>query len=105
MTQFTNVSVVQAANVYFDGKVSSRTVVFEDGSTKTLGLMLPGAYEFGTEAAELMEIYSGELAVLLPGETKWKNIQGGERFNVPAQSKFQVRVSEITDYCCSFLGE
>ncbi|MEC8138825.1 MAG: pyrimidine/purine nucleoside phosphorylase, partial [Pseudomonadota bacterium] len=36
MSQFDNVSVLKKANVYFDGKVSSRTVVFADGSTKTL---------------------------------------------------------------------
>ena len=66
MEQFDQVSVIKNANVYFDGKVTSRTIVFSDGTRKTLGIMLPGEYEFNTEAKELMEILSGELEVLLP---------------------------------------
>jgi uncharacterized protein YaiE (UPF0345 family) len=42
MSTFENVTIVKAANVYFDGKVTSRTIKFDDGSTKSLGLMQPG---------------------------------------------------------------
>ncbi|MBN4078551.1 pyrimidine/purine nucleoside phosphorylase, partial [Gammaproteobacteria bacterium AH-315-C21] len=69
MSTFENVSVVKQANVYFDGKVTSRTVIFADGEKKTLGIMMPGEYEFGAEVKELMEILSGELEVLLPETT------------------------------------
>jgi purine/pyrimidine-nucleoside phosphorylase len=103
MSQFDNVSVVKKANVYFDGNVTSRTVLFEDGSKKTLGIMLPGEYEFGTAQAEIMEILFGKLDVLLPGNDNWEPIIGGESFNVPANSKFTVRVTEISDYICSFV--
>lgn len=103
MKSFENVSIDLAGNSYFDGAVTSRTVRFADGSRKTLGFMLPGEYEFGTEAAELMEITSGELDVKLPGSEAWITIHGGESFNVPANSKFQVNVKSITDYCCSYL--
>jgi len=103
MKQFENVTVLVEGNSYFDGAVTSRTVLFADGSKKTLGFMLPGEYAFGTEAAELMEITSGELDVKLPGADTWQSIQGGESFNVPANSKFQVNVKSITDYCCSYL--
>lgn len=103
MKSFENVSVALEGNSYFDGAVTSRTVNFADGSRKTLGFMLPGEYEFGTAEAELMEITSGELEVKLPGEDAWKKIQGGESFNVPSNSKFQVKVIGITDYCCSYL--
>ena len=103
MSKFENVTVIKAANVYFDGNVSSRTVGLADGSTKTLGLMLPGEYEFGTDAPELMEILSGTLQVKLPGSDSWLNVQGGESFNVPGSAKFQVKVSAVTDYICSFL--
>lgn len=101
--KFDNVSVELAGNTYFDGAVTSRTVNFADGSRKTLGFMLPGEYEFDTEAAELMEITSGELDVKLPGSAGWQTITGGESFSVPANSKFQVNVKSITDYCCSYL--
>ena len=90
-------------NSYFDGAVTSRTVNFPDGSRKTLGFMLPGEYEFGTASSELMEITSGKLDVKLPGSDKWISIKGGDSFNVPADSKFQVKVKSVTDYCCSYL--
>jgi uncharacterized protein YaiE (UPF0345 family) len=103
MKQFDNVTVLVEGNSYFEGKVTSRTVLFADGSKKTLGFMLPGEYTFGTEAAELMEITSGVLDVKLPGSGEWVHIEGGESFNVPANSQFQVAVKTITDYCCSYL--
>jgi len=103
MSEFKNVTVIKKGNVYFDGKVTSRTIVFSDGSKKTLGIMLPGEYEFNTGDKEIMEILDGELEVLLPGESEWKTIKGGESFEVPAQSKFGVRIKSLTDYCCSFV--
>jgi uncharacterized protein YaiE (UPF0345 family) len=103
MTQFTNVTVIKAANVYFDGKVASRTVLFADGSKKTLGLMQPGEYEFGTAQAEIMEILAGELDVLLPGSKDWQHFTGGTRFDVPANASFKLKVTKLTDYCCSYL--
>jgi uncharacterized protein YaiE (UPF0345 family) len=102
MSEFKNVTVIKKANIYSDGKVTSRTVLFADGSKKTLGIMLPGEYTFGTDAKELMEILAGDLTVLLPGETTWKTIRGGESFNVPANAKFSLKISTVTDYCCSY---
>lgn len=103
MDKFTGVTVVKAANVYFDGRVTSRTILFEDGSKKTLGVMLPGEYEFNTGDREIMEILSGELEVLLPGEAGRKKMKGGASFEVPANSKFALKVKTLTDYCCSFI--
>lgn len=102
MSQFKNVTVTKAANVYFNGKVTSRTIVLQDGSRKTLGIMLPGEYEFNTKDKEIMEIMSGELEVLLPGGG-WRQVTGGESFEVPSDSIFQLKVKTITDYCCSFI--
>jgi uncharacterized protein YaiE (UPF0345 family) len=104
MSEFKNVTVVKKANVYFNGNVNSRTVLFADGSKKTLGVMLPGDYEFNTAAAEIMEIMSGDLEILLPGAAGWKNVKGGETFEVPAKSKFSLKVKTLTDYCCSFIS-
>lgn len=103
MSEFNNVTVIKEANVYFGGKVTSRTVIFPDGSTKTLGIMLPGEYEFKTDAKEIMEVMAGELDVLLPGTSDWKTINNGESFEVQAKSKFSLKVKSLTDYCCSFL--
>lgn len=103
MSEFNNVTVIKKANVYFDGKVTSRTILFPDKSKKTLGIMLPGEYEFGTADKEIMEIISGDLEILLPGSAKWQRIQGGETFEVPANSKFSLKIKSVTDYCCSYI--
>lgn len=102
MSEFKNVTVVQNANVFFDGGVVSRKVIFQDGTEKTLGFMQKGEYTFNTGAPELMEIYSGELDVQLPDSDAWKKVKGGESFNVPANSKFTMKVYIPADYCCSF---
>ncbi len=103
MSEFNNVTVTREANVYFDGNVTSRAVTFEDGTVKTLGIMMPGEYTFGTEKPELMEILAGELSYRLKGTEEWLPIKGGESFNVPGDSSFDLNVSELVDYCCSYL--
>ncbi|MDD2801569.1 MAG: pyrimidine/purine nucleoside phosphorylase [Methylobacter sp.] len=102
MSEFNNVSVIKKANVYFGGNVSSRTIKFADGSTKTLGFMLPGEYTFNTADKELMEITAGDLDVLLPN-SEWQAIKGGESFDVPANTAFTVKIKTPTDYICSFI--
>ena len=103
MEKFENVTVIKKANVYFDGKVTSRAVLFEDGTKKTLGIMLTGDYEFNTEAAEIMEMLGGEMDVLIASETDWKTVKEGDSFNVPANSSFKLKVPAIADYCCSYI--
>jgi len=103
MSQFNNVTVVKKANIYFEGKVASHTILFADGSKKTLGIMQTGEYEFSTGAAEIMEILSGELQWQMKGDSIWTKIVGGESFNVPANSVFLMKVAVVSDYCCSFI--
>ena len=102
MSTYKNVEIIKAANIYFDGKVTSRIIKLNDGSTKTLGIMMPGEFKFTTEKHELMEILAGELNVMLPGSEDWEAIQGGESFEVPAQSIFKLKVKSVVDYCCSY---
>lgn len=104
MSEFRNVTVVKKANLFFEGKVASRTVIFADGSKKTLGIMQPGEFEFNTSEKEIMEIMAGELEVLLPGARDWQLVKGGESFEVPAGAKFGLKVKTLTDYCCSFIA-
>ena len=105
MSEFKNVTAVKAANIYYDGKVTSRTLKFEDGSTKSLGIMLPGEYTFGTELKEIMEIMAGELDVRLPGEKDFTTLSVPCSFEVPANSSFDLVIKAPTDYCCSYLSE
>lgn len=102
---FPNVSAVAKANVYFNGRVVSHTILFPDNSKKTLGLIYDGSYHFGTEAAERMEITDGACQVVLDGQTESKSYAAGSAFEVPAHSGFTITVAEgICQYVCSFLS-
>lgn len=103
--QFAHVTAVAKANVYFDGKVVSHSILFPDGSKKTLGLIYPGQYHFGTVKAERMEIIAGTCTVTLDGESGGAPHEAGTHFDVPANSGFTIMVpSGICEYVCSFLG-
>lgn len=104
-TQFDGVSAVCKANVFFDGKVVSHSILFADGSKKTLGLIYPGSYNFNTGAAERMEITSGTCTVRVKGEADWSTYTEDTAFEVPANSSFDIAVeSGILQYICSFLA-
>ena len=102
-SEFGNATIVKKANVYFDGQVTSRTVIQDDGSKKTLGIMNPGTYTFGTELAEHMEILAGEVEVTFTDDSNIEIIKGGEYFEVPANSEFNIKVNTVTDYCCTYI--
>lgn len=102
MSDFENVRVAREPNIYFDGKVISRSIYLADGSRKTLGVMLPGDYEFTTAAAEEMDFSSGTLDVLLPGAEEWLHFSGPQKFDVPANASFKLKVHTISNYCCSY---
>ncbi|OYW75886.1 MAG: hypothetical protein B7Z37_11215 [Verrucomicrobia bacterium 12-59-8] len=102
--EFPGVTAVTKANVYFDGKVVSHSILFPDGSKKTLGLIYPGDFHFGTAKAERMEIVAGDCVVKLDGGDAKAAYTGGQFFDVPANSGFDITVSSgICEYICSFL--
>jgi len=101
-TQFDNVTVLKKGNVYFDGKCVSHTVLFADGTKKTLGVILPSSLTFNTGAPEIMEINGGSCNVRLKGEDAWKTYAAGTSFNVPGDSSFEIEVTETVDYVCHF---
>jgi len=102
-SEFQSVRVPTLANVYFDGKVVSHTLLLSDGSKKTLGLIYPGQYHFGTDAPEVMDITAGSCRVKLDGETQWHEYATGTSFEVPGKSGFDISVaSGIAQYICSF---
>ena len=105
MNNYKNVDVDKLANIYFEGKVISRNIFLKDGSKKTLGVMLPGEYEFNTESRELMEIISGKLNLKLKDDNDWKLISDGMDFNIPKNSSFKVRVLELVNYTCSYFND
>ena len=103
-TEFSGVTVHTKANVYFDGKVVSHSVIFPDGLKKTLGLIYPGKFYFGTEKAERMEIVAGNCLVTLKGSASAMSFSAGSKFEVPANSGFDIEVGEgLCQYICTFI--
>jgi uncharacterized protein YaiE (UPF0345 family) len=100
--QFDQVSVVKKANIYFDGKCISHTVIFADGSRKTIGVIFPSQLTFNTGAAEIMEVNAGSCRIRLKGEDNWNTYKAGQTFNIPANSSFDIETLEMLDYVCHF---
>jgi len=104
-TEFTGVKAITKANIYFDGKVVSHTLFMPNGEKKTLGLIYPGSYFFGTGDAERMEIVAGSCKVTLKDQTAVKEYAAGTYFDVAANSGFTIEVqSGICEYICSFIA-
>lgn len=102
--KFSGVSVQTKANIYFEGKVVSHTLLLPDGSKKTLGVIQAGEYHFGTQAGERMEIVAGVCSVVLDGQSEAREYRAGEMFEVRANAGFTIRVREgQCEYICSFL--
>jgi len=88
-------------NEYFNGTVKSIAFASAEGPA-TVGVMAPGEYEFGTAQREIMHVVSGALTVKLPGSDNWETFNAGDKFNVPADSKFQLQVNVDTAYLCEY---
>jgi uncharacterized protein YaiE (UPF0345 family) len=102
MTTLDNVSLHKKSNVYFDGKCVSHTVTLPDGSRSSVGVIFPSLLSFNTAAAETMEIISGKCKVKLPGDEAWHLVEGGQQFQVAANSSFEIETLELIDYVCHF---
>jgi uncharacterized protein YaiE (UPF0345 family) len=102
MNQFDNVSVIKKANVYFDGKCISHTVLFADGSKKTLGVIFPSHLVFNTGVPEIMEINAGRCRVRNKDDSEWKEYHSGQSFKAPGNSSFVIESLELVDYVCHY---
>lgn len=88
-------------NEYFDGKVKSFDVNAEKGK-KTVGVMQEGEYEFDTETKEVVTVVSGSLEVFFAEYDEWEEFDSGSTFEIPAKSKFKVKVAQDTAYLCEY---
>lgn len=103
---FENVTAEAKGNVYFDGKVVSHKITLQSGESKTLGVIQPGEYKFGTEAAEIMEMVDGGCSYVLDGTTESVDVPAGKSFNIKANSGFTVTVKDVPcHYVCSYIKE
>jgi purine/pyrimidine-nucleoside phosphorylase len=93
---------LKGANVYFAGKCISHSVIFADGTRKSIGVIFPSTLTFNTGAAETMELNAGKCRVRLKNEQEWRSYGAGEQFSVPALSGFDIETTEMLDYVCHF---
>ena len=100
--QISNISVTTQANVYFEGKCISHSITYPDGTKKSVGVILPGTLTFNTGASEIMECVAGGCEYKLAGSDVWVKSSSGEKFSIPGNSKFDIRVIEPYHYICHF---
>lgn len=100
--QFVSVSITKKANVHYDGHSISHLILLEDGTKKTLGVILPTdkVLTFKAHVPELIEIISGKCSVQIGDEPEAKIYSSGESFYVPEKSQFRIITDEIIDYIC-----
>ena len=96
------VRLTTKANVYFDGKCVSHSFTLADGTKKSVGVVLAASLTFGTAAAEIMECVAGACEYKLDGSDEWQKSGPGDKFSVPANSKFDIRVAEAYHYICHY---
>lgn len=101
-THIDGVSVATQANVYFDGKCVSHTLTRADGTKVSVGVILPATLTFSTGAPEIMECVAGSCEYKLAGSDAWIRSSAGEKFSVPGNAKFEIRVTEPYHYICHF---
>ena len=100
--QLLGASVASKANVFFDGKCVSHTVTLPNGEKKSVGVVLPSHLTFNTAAAEIMECVAGACAYKIAGTEQWLESGPGDKFSVPANSSFEIKVTEAYHYICHF---
>jgi len=101
-TQINGVTVNTQASVYFDGKCISHGITLADGTKKSVGVILPATLTFNTGAPEIMECVAGSCEYKLAGTDNWVKSSAGEKFSVPGNAKFDIRVTEPYHYICHF---
>lgn len=97
-----NVNITTKANVYFDGNCVSHSFTQADGTKKSVGVVLPSTLTFNTGAAEIMECTAGSCEYKLKGSDSWVTSSAGEKFSVPANSSFEIKVVDSYHYICHF---
>ncbi|KAJ1621598.1 RmlC-like cupin domain-containing protein [Pavlovales sp. CCMP2436] len=91
-----------AHNSYFEGKVQS--VGYErNGRKASVGVIVPGEFNFDTAAPERMTVVSGAMHARMDGSETWALYAAGTNFEIPGNSAFFVRVDAPCAYYCEYL--
>jgi len=100
--QLQGASIATQANVFFEGKCVSHTVILANGEKKSVGVVLPSHLTFNTAAAEIMECVAGACEYKLAGTEAWQHAAAGDQFSVGANSSFEIKVNQAYHYICHF---
>jgi len=100
--KLTHVEVETKANVYFDGRVTSRTCYRADGSKFTLGIITAGSYTFDVGDREVVQLIAGDVEILLPGEKAWRKVAAPDSFEIVSNCKYQIRTTGVAEYLCDY---
>ena len=100
--RLSNLEVETKANVYFDGRVTSRACYRPDGSRLTLGIITPGSYTFDVGDREVVQLIAGSVEILLPNEQAWREVEAPGTFEIIANSKYQIRTTGVAEYLCDY---
>lgn len=101
-TRIDGVSVNTQASVYFDGKCVSHGLTLPDGTKQSVGVVLPATLTFNTGAPEVMECVAGGCQYRLAGTDDWRACGPGDKFSVPGNSSFDIRVTDAFHYICHY---
>jgi uncharacterized protein YaiE (UPF0345 family) len=97
MSDLTN---VVSHNTYFEGKVQSLGLDTDKGHA-TVGVMKKGTYQFSTSTVETIIVVSGIMDIKLH-EGQWTKYAEQEKFEVPANSKFDIICDTDVAYICYY---
>ncbi len=87
---------------YHGERVQSLT--YDDGKKAfSVGIIIPGEYEFGAIKKEVTTVTSGKINVWVEGVEGWKAYNMGENFTVPGHKNFKFKVDEISSYICFYV--
>lgn len=87
---------------YFDGNVKS-LANSRHGAKFSVGIISPGEYRFGTDAAERMNVTCGEIHVKQDGADTFTVYPQGTCWEVAPKSGFTVKVALPAAYYCQYL--
>lgn len=98
--RFANLAAMITVNEYFDGAVKS--LAYEHNGKSSVGVINAGEFTFGTSSAETMMVVEGEMQVMLADQTEWVLYHAGQKFEVPGNSSFRVKLDAQASYLCKY---
>ena len=97
-----NLTIETKGNIYFGGRVTSRSFYREDGTRFTIGIITPGTYTFDVGDREVIQLIAGAAEILLPAEKEWRRVEAPDTYEVIANNSFRSRCFDVVEYLCDY---